>query len=140
MDLYLIIKSLHVISVISWMAGLLYLPRIFVYHSENQKQENISKIFKVMEFKLFFYIMTPAMVLSWVFGLGLIGYTGHQNWLKIKILLVFLLTVYHFILLKFLNDFKNNQNSFSSKFFRFFNEIPTILLILVVFLVYLKPF
>ncbi len=139
MDLYLIIKSLHVISVISWMAGLLYLPRIFVYHSQNQEVKNISNVFKVMEYKLYFYIMTPAMALSWLLGIGLIHNIGFQKWLLWKFILVFVLTIYHLILGKFLNNFKNNENTFSSKFFRFFNEIPTILLIFIVFLVYFQP-
>ena len=139
MEAYLIIKSLHVISVISWMAGLLYLPRIFVYHAENQKIEIISKTFKTMEHKLYFYIMTPAMFLTWILGIGLIHYVGFQKWLLLKITLVFALTIYHFFLLKCLNHFKQDSNNYSSRFFRFFNEIPTILLVLIVFLVYLKP-
>ena len=139
MEAYLIIKSLHVISVISWMAGLLYLPRIFVYHAENQKIENMSKTFKTMEHKLYFYIMTPAMFLTWILGIGLIHFVGFQKWLLLKILFVFALTIYHFFLLKCLNHFKQDANTYSSRFFRFFNEIPTILLVLIVFLVYLKP-
>ena len=90
MEAYLIIKSLHVISVISWMAGLLYLPRIFVYHAENQKIENMSKTFKTMEHKLYFYIMTPAMFLTWILGIGLIHFVGFQKWLLLKIIFVFL--------------------------------------------------
>ncbi len=139
MDLYSTLKALHVISVISWLAGLLYLPRIFVYHAENQKEEKTSNIFKTMEYKLYFYIMTPAMVLSWFFGIGLIHFIGLQKWLLWKIILVIILTTYHFFLLKCLNNFKNDLNTLSSRFFRIFNEIPTILLILIVFLVYLKP-
>ena len=100
MEAYLIIKSLHVISVISWMAGLLYLPRIFVYHAENQKTENMSKTFKTMEHKLYFYIMTPAMFLTWILGIGLIHFVGFQKWLLLKIIFVFALTIYHFFLLK----------------------------------------
>ena len=143
MNSYLLFKSLHLISVISWMAGLLYLPRIFVYHAENLKDKNTSSIFKTMEKKLYFYIMTPAMILTWVFGLILISYLGFEalaaTWIKIKLLLVILLTLYHFYLSKLLSDFSLNQNIKSSKFFRIINEVPTILLILIVFIVVFKP-
>jgi len=143
MNSYLLFKSLHLIAVISWMAGLLYLPRIFVYHVENLKDENSSSIFKTMERKLFFYIMTPAMILSWVFGLILISIIGFDIfftlWIKLKLLLVVLLTLYHFYLSKLLSDFNLGQNTKSSKFFRIINEVPTILLILIVFIVIFKP-
>jgi protoporphyrinogen IX oxidase len=143
MNSYLLLKSLHLIAVISWMAGLLYLPRIFVYHVENLKDENTSSIFKIMERKLYFYIMTPAMILAWIFGLILISSLGFEVistiWMKLKLLLVILLTLYHFYLSKFLNDFKLDQNTKSSKFFRIINEVPTILLILIVFIVVFKP-
>jgi len=143
MNSYLLLKSLHLIAVISWMAGLLYLPRIFVYHVENLKDENTSLIFKIMERKLYFYIMTPAMILAWIFGLILISSLGFEVistiWMKLKLLLVILLTLYHFYLSKFLNDFKLDQNTKSSKFFRIINEVPTILLILIVFIVVFKP-
>ena len=143
MNLYLLFKSLHLISVISWMAGLLYLPRIFVYHSENNSEIKTSEIFKIMEKKLYFYIMTPAMVLSWIFGLLLIHTIGFQQlaqtWLILKIILVVILTVYHFYLGNILNQFKLDQNKRSHKFYRYINEIPTILLILIVFVVIFKP-
>ena len=143
MNSYLLFKSLHLIVVISWMAGLLYLPRIFVYHVENLKDENSSSIFKTMERKLFFYIMTPAMILSWIFGLILISIIGFDIfftlWIKLKLLLVVLLTLYHFYLSKLLSDFNLGQNTKSSKFFRIINEVPTILLILIVFIVIFKP-
>ena len=143
MNSYLLLKSLHLIAVISWMVGLLYLPRIFVYHVENLKDKNTSSIFKTMERKLYFYIMTPAMILTWVFGLILISSLGFEVistiWMKLKLLLVILLTLYHFYLSKFLNDFKLDQNTKSSKFFRIINEVPTILLILIVFIVVFKP-
>jgi len=125
------------------MAGLLYLPRIFVYHVENLKDQNISLIFKTMERKLYFYIMTPAMILSWVFGLILISSLGFEilseTWIKLKLLLVILLTLYHFYLSKLLINFKLDQNTKSSKFFRIINEVPTILLIFIVFIVVYKP-
>ena len=143
MNSYLLFKSLHLIAVISWMAGLLYLPRIFVYHVENSKDENISLIFKTMEKKLYFYIMTPAMILTWIFGLILISSLGpevfSEIWIKLKLLLVILLTGYHFYLSKILSDFKLGENTKSSKFFRMINEAPTILLILIVFIVVFKP-
>ena len=143
MDGYLIFKSLHIIAVISWMAGLLYLPRIFVYHVENNEEKKISDVFKVMEIKLYFYIMTPAMILSWLFGIALLHYLGidqiQQLWLKAKILLVVILTLYHLYLGKCLKDFAIDINKRSSKFFRIFNEVPTILLILIIFVVIFKP-
>ena len=143
MNSYLLFKSLHLIVVISWMAGLLYLPRIFVYHVENLKDKNTSSVFKTMEKKLYFYIMTPAMILTWVFGLILISSLGFEvlstTWIKLKLLLVFLLTLYHFYLSKLLSDFNLDQNTKSSKFFRIINEVPTILLILIVFVVIFKP-
>jgi len=143
MNSYLLFKSLHLIAVISWMAGLLYLPRIFVYHAENLKDKTTSKLFKTMERKLYFYIMMPAMILTWIFGLILISFLGFEIlstlWIKLKLLLVILLSLYHFYLSKFLGDFRLDQNTKSSKFFRIINEVPTILLILIVFTVIFKP-
>ena len=142
MNSYLLFKSFHLIAVISWMAGLLYLPRIFVYHSENNK-EIISNVFKTMERKLFYYIMTPAMILSWLFGLVLIHEIGFDqlasSWLQLKLILVVLLTSYHFYLRSLLNQFKFDQNKKTSKFYRYINEIPTLLLIITVFIVVFKP-
>ena len=142
MNSYLLFKSLHLIAVISWMAGLLYLPRIFVYHSENNN-EIILTVFKTMERKLFYYIMTPAMILSWIFGLALIHEIGFEQlvnlWLKLKLILVTFLTAYHFYLGLLLNHFKLDQNKKTSKFYRYINEIPTLLLILIVFIVIFKP-
>ena len=143
MNSYLLFKSLHLIAVISWMAGLLYLPRIFVYHTENQNKNETTDIFKTMERKLFYYIMFPAMALSWLFGLILISIIGFSSlsflWMQIKILLVTILTFYHFYLGICLNDLKNNIYKRSSRFFRIINEIPTILLIITVFIVIFKP-
>ena len=143
MNIYLILKALHLIAVISWMAGLLYLPRIFVYHVENKKDQNISNTFKVMERKLYYYIMIPAMTLSWLFGLLLIFSIGFDQftfkWLQIKLILVLILTAYHFFLGTCLKRFNLDLNTYSSKFYRIFNEVPTILLILIVFIVIFKP-
>ena len=143
MNIDLLFKSLHLIAVVSWMAGLLYLPRIFVYHVENIEKKESIEIFKVMEKKLYFYIMYPAMVLSWIFGLILISIIGFSSlsffWLKLKLLFVVLLTIYHFYLGKCLNKLEEDTNNITSKFFRIINELPTILLILIVFIVIFKP-
>ena len=142
MNLYLLFKSLHLISVISWMAGLLYLPRIFVYHAE-ATHESQKDIFKTMERKLYNYIMMPAMLLSWLFGILLIYYIGFsafsELWMQIKLVAVSLLTYYHFTLGKYLNDFAMDNSQKSSKFFRIYNEIPTIILIVVIFVAIFKP-
>ena len=142
MNLYLLFKSLPLISVISWMAGLLYLPRIFVYHSE-ALHESQKDVFKTMERKLYNYIMMPAMLSSWLFGLLLIHSLGFavfaELWMQIKTALVVILTYYHFLLGKYLNDFALNSSKKTSKFFRIMNEVPTIILIVVVFVVVFKP-
>ena len=143
MNSYLLFKSLHLIAVISWMAGLLYLPRIFVYHVENINEQNSINIFKIMERKLYFFIMMPAMFLSWLFVLILISILGFDilsmMWLQIKLIFVILLTFYHFYLGYLLSKFKLDQNTKTSRFFRLINEVPTILLILIVFIVIFKP-
>ncbi len=142
MNTYLLFKSLHLIAVISWMAGLLYLPRIFVYHSENSN-EIITSVFKTMERKLFYFIMTPAMIFSWLFGLVLVHQIGFNQlaslWIQLKIVLVVLLTIYHFYLGFLLNKFRLDENKKTSKFYRYINEIPTLLLILIIFIVIFKP-
>ncbi len=142
MNLYLLFKSLHLIAVISWMAGLLYLPRIFVYHSEASHQSQ-KDVFKTMERKLYNYIMMPAMLLSWLFGVLLIHSLGFnvfaELWMQIKTALVVVLTYYHFLLGKYLNDFAIGSNKKTPKFFRIINEAPTIILIVVVFVVVFKP-
>ena len=142
MNFYLLFKALHLIAVISWMAGLLYLPRIFVYHSETEDKSQ-SETFKVMERKLYNYIMMPAMLLSWLFGLLLIHSLGFsifsELWMQIKTASILLLTHYHFYLGKHLRMFALDNNNKSSKFFRIINEIPTILLIVIVFVVVFKP-
>ena len=143
MNTYLFFKSIHLIAVISWMAGLLYLPRIFVYHAENIENINLSKVFKTMEKKLFYYIMNPAMILSWIFGLLLIHSLGfsvfNQLWIQAKGILVILLTIYHFYLGNCVIKFSNDKNKNSSKFYRIINEIPTVLLIFIVFTIIFKP-
>ena len=143
MNSYFLFKSLHLIAVFSWMAGLLYLPRIFVYHVENKEKKEATDIFEVMEKRLFFYIMRPAMIFTWIFGLILIYLNGieifSQLWIQIKIVLVVLLSVYNDYLGKCLRSLKNNTNTRSSKFFRIINEIPTVLLIFIIFVVIFKP-
>ena len=142
MNLYLLFKSLHLIAVISWMAGLLYLPRIFVYHSEANDTSQ-KTVFKTMERKLYNYIMMPAMMLSWLFGILLIHSLGFsvfgELWMQIKIISVVIMTYYHFTLGKYLNDFAIDNNQKTSKFFRIYNEIPTVILIVVIFVVIFKP-
>ena len=146
MNTYLLFKTLHLIAVISWMAGLLYLPRIFVYHSDavlNKKSDDLISTFKIMERRLFIYIMSPAMIISWIFGILLIHTIGIHNigflWLQLKLIFVIILTFYHFFLLKCLRKFTENKNSFSSKFYRIINEIPTVLLIGIIIVVVFKP-
>tara|TARA_E500000331_G_scaffold66191_1_gene60913 strand:- start:842 stop:1279 length:438 start_codon:yes stop_codon:yes gene_type:complete len=143
MNSYLLFKSLHLIAVVSWMAGLLYLPRIFVYHVENKEKKEATDIFEVMEKRLFSYIMRPAMIFTWIFGLILVYLNGieifSQLWMQIKIALVFLLSAYNGYLGKCLLALKDNTNTRSSKFFRIINEIPTLLLIIIVFIVVYKP-
>jgi len=143
MNTYLLFKSIHLIAVISWMAGLLYLPRIFVYHVEASNNENQNSTFKIMERKLYFYIMNPAMILSWIFGLLLLHSIGLESlkefWLITKLILVTSLTFYHLFLFVCLKRFSENNNQYSSKFFRFINEAPTVLLIAIIFIVVFKP-
>jgi protoporphyrinogen IX oxidase len=142
MNLYLTLKAIHVIAVISWMVGLLYLPRLFVYHVENNSAES-SKVFKVMEKRLMKIIMNPAMIITWFSGLSVLWILGFNSifslWLSIKFLLVVALSGYHGFLSKCLKDFEFDRNKRSSKFFRVINEIPTIILIIIVFLAIFKP-
>ena len=143
MNLYLIIKSLHLIAVISWMAGLLYLPRIFVYHVENYEKKETTDIFETMEKRLYNFIMRPAMLFAWIFGIVLIYLNGldvlANLWMQIKLVLVIILSVYHEYLGKCLIRLKNRTNTKTAKFYRYINEVPTILLILIVFVVIIKP-
>ena len=146
MNTYLLFKSIHLIAVISWMAGLLYLPRIFVYHSEavqNNKSEDLMETFKVMERRLLVYIMNPAMIVSWIFGVLLIHTIGLDNlgsvWMQLKLAFVIILTIYHFFLFQCLRKFAENNNTYSPKFYRIINEIPTVLLIGIILIVVFKP-
>ena len=146
MNTYLLFKSIHLIAVVSWMAGLLYLPRIFVYHSEaikNNKSEDLMETFKIMERRLLVYIMNPAMIVSWIFGVLLIHTIGMDSfgsiWLQLKLAFVIILTIYHFFLFQCLRKFAENRNTYSSKFYRIINEIPTVLLIGIILVVVFKP-
>ena len=143
MNYYLLFKSLHLISVISWMAGLLYLPRIFVYHAETVSNEGKIETFKLMEKRLFFYIMNPAMILSWLFGILLIHSIGIESfgqlWFQLKLGMVLLLTSYHFFLFQCLKSLSLNNSKYSPKFYRIINEVPTLLLIGIIFTVVFKP-
>ena len=142
MNFYLLLKSLHLIAVISWMVGLLYLPRIFVYHSE-ASHDSQKEVFKTMEKKLYNYIMMPAMLSSWLFGALLVHSLGfnifYELWMQIKIISVLILTYYHFTLGRYLQEFATDNNRKSSKYYRIINEVPTIILIVVVFVVVFKP-
>lgn len=138
------IKALHFIAIIAWMAGLLYLPRLFVYHTGAEKGSELSETFKIMERRLYKAIMNPAMIAAWIFG-GLMLYAHWDlfkisGWMHAKLTLVFLMTGVHHIQLKYLKAFAADNNQKSEKFFRIFNEIPTILMILIVIFAITKPF
>lgn len=133
------IKSFHIIFMVTWFAGLFYLPRLFVYHAMSNDKISHER-FLVMERKLFFGIMTPGGILTIIFGLWLwLDYGFDGLWLHIKSALVILLIFYHLLCLKYLNAFKQNKNGHTHIYFRWFNEFPVVILILIVFLVVLKP-
>jgi protoporphyrinogen IX oxidase len=140
--MYLWIKALHVMAIISWMAGMLYLPRLFVYHADAAPGSDRSETFKIMERRLLFAIMTPAMIVAWATGLFLAIDAGffRAPWFHTKLLLVCLMTGSHFVLAKYRRDFSLDRNLHSNKFYRIINEVPTILMIFIVILVIVKPF
>jgi protoporphyrinogen IX oxidase len=145
--LYSWIKAFHIIAVIAWMAGMLYLPRLFVYHCDAPKESVQSETFKLMERRLLRAIITPAMIATWVFGLWL-AWDGPDSrygwftagWLHAKIVLVLTLSAVHGMLARWTKDFAADNNRHSQRFYRIINEVPTILLILIVILVVVKPF
>ena len=140
--MYLYLKALHIIAVISWMAGMLYLPRLFVYHVDAAVGSVQSETFKVMERRLLKAIMTPAMIVSWLAGLAL-AYKGHwfaAPWFDIKLALVLAMTAVHGLLSRWVKDFAADRNRHTGKFFRIVNEIPTLLMIFIVILATVKPF
>ena len=138
--MYELLKILHIISFVSWFAGLFYLPRLFVYHVENITNHEMSSVFQKMEYKLLKIIMNPAMILTWVFGLALIHYVGFELWLCLKIILVVLLSAFHMYLGKIRKSLESNNREYTSKYLRIINEAPTVLLILIVILVVVRPF
>ena len=139
-NLYLFIKAIHIISFTAWMAGMFYLPRIFVYHSEKKLDTNTHEKFLIMENKLIKIIMTPAMLATWLFGLALILINNNiELWVLLKILFVILMSGCHGFFIKCHKDFYNKKNRYNDKFFRIINEVPTFLLVIIVFLVVFKP-
>ena len=134
------LKVIHIFSLIAWMVGLLYLPRLFVNHASPQITKETSETFKLMERKLYRIIMFPAFIVTWISGLSMTHYVGIDTWLLLKIFFVVLLSAYHFFCLKCLNDFKNDKNKYSTKFFRITNEAPAVILIFILILVVFQPF
>jgi len=143
MNIYLLLKALHIISIIAWMVGLLYLPRIFVYHCRTTFGSETHEKFVKMEHRLLKFIMNPAMIVSWILGIGLLGVLGHeasmQLWLQIKLVLVLIMSGFHGFLGVCRKKFLTNQNNKTENFYRLINEIPTVLMIIIVFLVIFKP-
>lgn len=141
-DLYLWLKALHVIAVISWMAGLLYLPRLFVYHCEVAAGSESSEKFKVMERRLLKAIMLPAAVVAWVVGLVLAisGGLFQDGWFHVKLSLVIVMSLSHYMMVRWKNDFAADRNTRAQKYYRIANEVPTLLMIAIVILVIVKPF
>jgi putative membrane protein len=142
-EYYLWFKAFHLVAVISWMAGLLYLPRIFVYHTEVDTGSEADKIFQIMERKLLKFIMNPAMIIAMIFGLVIAKIYGFRNlgaWFHLKMMLVLLLTILHAYMAKCRRFFAEGKNTHSAKFYRFFNEIPAVVMMLIVILVIVKPF
>jgi putative membrane protein len=136
------VKALHILSVIAWMSGMLYLPRLFVYHCDAEVGSKQSETFKVMEWRLLKAIINPAMIITWLAGLYL-AWSGHwytSGWFHAKLTLVLLMSGVHGFLSARVRDFAQDKNTRSSKFYRLINEIPTLLMILIVILVIVKPF
>ena len=139
---YDLIKSLHLVAVISWMVGLLYLPRLFVYQNETKLGSEIDKTFLIMEYRLYYYIMNPALILTTLLGLYLLYQSPYlliENYFLIKSILVFLLIIFHIYLYFLYKDFKKGYRIKSTKFYRIINEIPTVLMIIVIILIFVKP-
>ena len=139
LNIFLIFKTIHIISVITWMAALFYLPRLFVYHSTKEIGSDSSETFKVMESKLLKIIGNPSLVFVWISGLVLLGYKGLEIWLVLKMFLVMGMTLFHLYLNFLRKRFENDANEKSEKFFRLINELPTILLLIIVVLVVFQP-
>ena len=140
--LYDVIKSFHLISIISWMVGLLYLPRLFVYHNDTKNLSDMDVTFLLMEFRLLNYIMTPALIVTYTLGFLLLydnTYFLSENYFLIKLFLVFCLTMFHFYLTILYKEFKKGYRNRNTKFYRIINEIPTLLMILIILLIIVKP-
>ena len=133
-------KLFHILFVVAWMAGLLYLPRIFVYHSGEDVSQNASNIFKTMERRLYYYISYPSAILVWVTGIYMAAKLGLYLWLILKLILVVIMTIYHVNLGRYVAAFSNDKNIKSSKYFRLINEIPFLILFGILIFVVLKPF
>ena len=139
---YDIIKSFHLISIISWMVGLLYLPRLFVYHNDTQNLSDMDVTFLLMEYRLMTYIMTPALIVTYILGFLLLydnTYFLSENYFLLKLFLVFCLTMFHFYLTILYKEFKKGYRNRNTKFYRIINEIPTLLMILIILIIIVKP-
>ena len=139
---YDIIKSFHLISIISWMVGLLYLPRLFVYHNDTKNLSDMDVTFLLMEYRLMTYIMTPALIVTYTLGFLLLydnTYFLSENYFLVKLFLVFCLTMFHFYLTNLYKEFKKGYRNRNTKFYRIINEIPTLLMILIILLIIVKP-
>tara|TARA_B100001113_G_scaffold322106_1_gene292376 strand:+ start:1855 stop:2283 length:429 start_codon:yes stop_codon:yes gene_type:complete len=138
-NVYQWVKIFHVMFVVAWMAGLLYLPRIFVYHSMDETTSETSNIFKLMEKRLFYFIMYPSALIVWITGIYMAHALGLYGWLIIKFLFVIVLTIYHINLGRYLNDFANDKNKKKTRFFRMINEIPFLIMFFILVFVIIKP-
>ena len=138
-NIYQWVKIVHIMFVVAWMAGLLYLPRIFVYHSMDNIKEDTSKIFEIMEYRLFYYIMYPSAIIVWITGIYMAHVLGLYGWLIAKFCFVFILTGYHVNLAKYLKDFANGRNKKKTKFFRIINEVPFLIMFFILIFVIIKP-
>jgi protoporphyrinogen IX oxidase len=143
--MYLLAKSLHIIAVISWMAGMLYLPRLYVYHAGVKTGSEASELFKVMERKLLRFIINPAMIASWVFGFWLASLYGwenlkHAGWFHVKLTMLVLMQICHAAFARWRRHFAQDRNIHTAKFYRIVNEVPTLLMIVIVLMVVIKPF
>ena len=138
-NVYQWVKIFHVMFVVAWMAGLLYLPRIFVYHSMDETTSETSNVFKLMEKRLFYFIMYPSALIVWITGIYMTHELGLYGWLVIKFLFVIVLTLYHVNLGRYLNDFANDKNKKKTRFFRMINEIPFVIMFIILVFVIIKP-
>jgi len=140
---YLWIKALHIISVIAWMAGILYLPRLFVYHADAQPGTELSETLKIMERRLLRIIMNPAMILTWIFGVLMFWANPDlfsEGWMHVKLTGILLMTGYHHVLVKWMKKFRNDKNEKTAKYYRIANEVPTVIMIVIVLMAVAKPF